>query len=329
MKTRELARDRFSVLILLVLAVFSMLTVRCQAQLQWTATINIDVRDDGSASWLVQRKTPLLTDLDEALFAEYTNVTSVDELSDNINAMVDQASLATGRTMEVGGFQVISTVSTTAFGKEGVLQYQFVWTGFAEKTSDDKIMVGDALRGDLDLSSTDALTMVYPAGYVPSFVYPSPDEVEYSDRTLTWFGSCNFGAGEPGVLFEKVNTNWVDVLLGNAFGFFMAGVAVATGFLGYFVGRKRACKGNGLKAGVGEQELMRGFEDDEQKVVNFLSAAGGRLYQSAIVEQFGFSKSKASTLLSVMEKKGVITRKKSGREKIVTLTKSADGSSHS
>jgi DNA-binding MarR family transcriptional regulator len=310
----------------LALAVFSMLTVRCQGQLQWTTNISIEVRDDGSASWLVQRKTSLLTDVDEALFFEYLNTTSVDELSNNVHTMVDQASLATGRTMSVEGFEVRSTVSTTAFGEEGVLQYQFVWMGFAEKTSDDKIVVGDSLRGELDLSSNDALAVTYPVGYVPSFVYPSPDEAENSDRTLTWLGPSNFGAGEPVVLFEKGSTSLIDVLRGNAFGFFMVGVAVATGFLGYFVGKRHFSKTDRSKFGVREQEQLslRGFEDDEQKVVKLLQAAGGRLYQSAIVEQCAFSKSKASALLSVMEKKGVITRKKSGREKIVTLAKSAD-----
>jgi uncharacterized membrane protein len=326
MKTQELARKRYFVLIFLLLAAFSILAVQCQGQLQWTTSIDVEVRDDGSASWLVQRKTSLLTEVDEALFSEYLNTTSVDELSNNVHTMVDQASLATGRSMGVEGFEVRSTVSTTAFGEEGVLQYQFVWTGFAEKTSDDKIMIGDSLKGELDLSSNDLMIIIYPAGYVPSFVYPSPDKAEYSDRTLTWLGPKNFGAGEPAVLFEKGNSSWIDALRTNIFGFFMVGVAVVAGFLGYFVGRRRVIRADGLKSGVREQEQLslQGFEGDEEKVLKLLQAAGGRLFQSAIVEQFGFSKSKASTLLSVMEKKGVITRKKSGREKIVALAKRAD-----
>ena len=38
-----------------------------------------------------------------------------------------------------------------------------------------------------------------------------------------------------------------------------------------------------------------------------------------IAKQCRFSKSKASELLSIMESDGVVTRKKMGRERIVTL----------
>ncbi len=43
------------------------------------------------------------------------------------------------------------------------------------------------------------------------------------------------------------------------------------------------------------------------------------MYQSAIGEQGGFSKSKASELMSAMESKGIVSRKKMGRGKLVTL----------
>lgn len=62
-----------------------------------------------------------------------------------------------------------------------------------------------------------------------------------------------------------------------------------------------------------------GIEDDEDKVVRLLRAAGGRLYQSTITKQCGFSKSKTSQLLTAMERKGIVKRKKRGREKLVTL----------
>ena len=61
------------------------------------------------------------------------------------------------------------------------------------------------------------------------------------------------------------------------------------------------------------------MEDDEEKVVNLLKAAGGSLYQSAIADQCGFSRSKASKLLALMERKRKIRREKKGREKLVTL----------
>jgi uncharacterized membrane protein len=41
--------------------------------------------------------------------------------------------------------------------------------------------------------------------------------------------------------------------------------------------------------------------------------------QSDITEQLRFSKAKTSQLLSGLEKRGLVTRYKSGRDKIVTL----------
>ncbi len=60
-------------------------------------------------------------------------------------------------------------------------------------------------------------------------------------------------------------------------------------------------------------------EDDEEKIIRLLGTAGGRMHQTTITRHCGFSKSKSSELLSNMERKGVITRKKAGKGKIVTL----------
>jgi len=46
-------------------------------------------------------------------------------------------------------------------------------------------------------------------------------------------------------------------------------------------------------------------------------------YQSAIIEQCKFSKTKTSELLSAMEKKGIVRRHKKGRDKIVNLNEQA------
>ncbi len=62
-----------------------------------------------------------------------------------------------------------------------------------------------------------------------------------------------------------------------------------------------------------------GIEDDEEKVVNLLRAAGGSMYQSTIADHCEFSRSKTSKLLTTMENKRKIRREKKGREKVVTL----------
>ena len=64
-------------------------------------------------------------------------------------------------------------------------------------------------------------------------------------------------------------------------------------------------------------------EDDEERVIRLLRASRGSLYQATITERCGFSKTKTSLLLTTMERKGIVRRKKKGRNKLVTLIENA------
>ena len=64
---------------------------------------------------------------------------------------------------------------------------------------------------------------------------------------------------------------------------------------------------------------------EEDKVLKLLKSYGGSMRQSEITEQCRFSKAKTSQLLTALEKKGSITRYKSGRDKIVTLKERVKG----
>jgi uncharacterized membrane protein len=295
--------------------------VSCGGQLQWSTHIQIEVFADGSATWVVQQRTVLTTDYDEAAFWEYLNVTSVDEVSNTVHSMVNYASLVTGRSMRVENLEVNANVSSKGLSKEGIIQYQFDWLGFAE-IEGEKIKIGDALSGELDLLRDDVLTIKYPSGYTLIFLYPPPDETRESEETLSWFGPRNFGAGEPNALLAKKSSSWTDFFTGNITLLSVIVAAVLTGLLGYFLGMKRALMVRGLKPKVGQEQAPLSdlsVEDDEEKVIGLLVAAGGRMRQSTIAKQCGFSKSKASELLSVMERKGIVTRRKMGRGKIVAL----------
>ena len=315
------------VLFLLSLAamVFSTI-VSCegQGQLQWHMYIQIEVFADGSATWVVQRRAVLTTDEDEAAFSQNLNVTSADEISNAVHSMVNHASLVTGRSMrvEIPAPWLFTSVSSKGLSKEGIIQYQFDWLGFAERLGDEKIKIGDALSGELDLLRDDVLTIRYPSGYTPVFFYPLPDETRESEVTLTWFGPRNFGAGEPYALLEKKSSNWTDVITGNITLFSVLVTAVSTGLLGYFLGMKRIYMKKGFKLNFRQGQAPfseLSVEDEEEKVMRLLAAAGGRMFQSTIARECGFSKSKASELLAVMERKGIVARRKIGRGKIVTL----------
>ncbi|MEM3731335.1 MAG: MarR family transcriptional regulator [Candidatus Bathyarchaeia archaeon] len=291
-----------------------------QEELQWSTLVQIEVFENCSARWIVQRKATLKTEFDESLFFQYSNATSPDYILDNLHWMVDYASSMAGRTMSIENFELAISISRTVFGKEGILQYEFDWREFAEKTGDGEIKIGDAFGGEIDLLSDDILTIVYPLGYAPTTVCPSPDKVDYDKRALTWFGPANFGMGEPTIILNMERLNWISIIQNNATVLSASVTAILAGLLGYFLGKRRFYKKMELKPKIGEGELpFAGSEDDEEKILKLLSAAGGRLNQSIIAKQCGFSKSKTSGLLAEMERKGLISRKKSGRGKIVVL----------
>jgi hypothetical protein len=303
----------------LALAVF-LTTICCNGQLQWRTSTHIEVFADGSSTWVVEQRTVLLTDDDEAAFYQYLNISSVDQISSHFRSIVDQASLVTGRSMRIANLEVNANVSTKGLSTEGIIQYQFDWIGFAGQTGDSGIKIGDALSGEMDLSRDDELTIVYPSGYSAVSVYPLPDSTQPSERTLTWLGPRNFGAGEPHVILEKENSSWIDAIASDIPFLVVIAAAFLAGFFGYFLGVKRAgAKSTKPNAGFLQSHSSLDAEDDEEKVVRLLAAAGGRMYQSTITAQGGFSKSKTSELVSTMELKGVVSRKKMGRRKLVTL----------
>ncbi|AQL44650.1 hypothetical protein BV210_17955 (plasmid) [Halorientalis sp. IM1011] len=85
--------------------------------------------------------------------------------------------------------------------------------------------------------------------------------------------------------------------------------------------------------GGGEQRLLTesgrvdtdGLDiDDETVVLRLLTAKGGRIRQSSVVERTDWSPAKVSRLLTRMEKRNRIDRVRMGREKIVV---SGDGAS--
>jgi uncharacterized membrane protein len=314
----------FPIILVISLALVSavLLTViRCSGQLQWSTSTQIEVSADGSATWVVQQKTVLLTQDDEAAFYQYLNITSVDQISSHFRSIVDQASLLTGRSMRIENMEVNANVSTAGLSTEGIIQYQFDWIGFAGQTGDGGIKIGDALSGAMDLSREDELTIVYPSGYSVMSIYPLPDNTEASERALTWFGPRNFGAGEPHILLGKENSSWTNAITSNIPLLAAIATAFSAVFLGYFLGMKHAGTNRLTKPNKSSLKSHSSFgaEDDEQKVVRLLTTAGGRMYQSVIGEQGGFSKSKTSELMSAMESKGIVSRKKIGRGKLVTL----------
>jgi len=294
--------------------------VLCQNQLEENTTFKIEVRMDGSATWIIERRLLLKTEEDVTIFQQYVSEFEaqkeayLEEFSSKTRELVNRASIVTGRSMRAENFEIAISLLETATGSYGVIKYQYDWIGFA-KVEDNRITVGDVFEGGFYLYRDDALIIKYPSGYLVVAVSPVTDDTREPDRTLTWYGRRNFGAGEPTVILEKRAPTIIDIL--QKYALLIVGLIVIAGIgsagLWFFRFRKRE------KVSGRPPEIKLGIEDDEDKVVRLLRAAGGRLYQSTITKQCGFSKSKTSELLTTMEKKGIVRRQKRGREKLVTL----------
>jgi len=303
-------------LLLSLIIFFQNVRVQGQTQLEWTTTFQIEVHLDGSATWVIERKCPLASENDTSIY-QYATPSRVDEFSDNTKARVNEASVITGRSMSATSFQIEVRIIKTWTGEVyGIVKYQFDWMGFAE-IEDKQILIGDVFVGKFeDLYRDDALIIKYPSGYTLVAAYPVPDDIKESDRMLTWYGIKNFGAGEPKVILHERVVSILDIIQENAYSIVGILMFIGIGAAGFWFFKFRKKE----KEEVLTKLLsLSGIEDEEEKVVALLRAAQGRLYQSAITKQCGFSKAKTSNLLAVMESKGKIRRQKKGREKVVTL----------
>jgi len=309
-------------LLLFLTILFPFGIVFCQDQLEENTTFKIEVHMDGSATWIIERRFPLKTEEDVRIFQQYASEFEaqkeayLEEFSNKTRELVNRASVITGRSMRAENFGIAVSILETATGSFGVIKYQYDWVGFA-KVEDNRVTIGDVFEGGFYLYRDDALIVKYPSGYVIVAVSPTPDDTREPDRTLTWYGRRNFGAGEPTVILEKRVPTIIDTL--KEYAPLIVGLIVIAGIgsagLWFFKFRKKE------KIGGFPPRVTLGIEDDEDRVIKLLRAAGGRLYQSTITEQCGFSKSKTSELLTAMEKRGIVKRGKKGREKLVTLIK--------
>jgi len=275
----------------------------------------IEVHVDGSARWVIEHRFLLETEDDETMFAQYSNWTYFsDYLIKNVKALVNVVKQNITRNMTVESFKMTVDVSDSY----RVVKYEFDWIKFAEETG-SRIKIGDVFEVDgLFLYGDGPLSMTYPADYVVETVSPKPNDD--SEGTMTWNRVGDFGRGQPTVvLYERVPS--IMDILKPYFPVIFALVALGgMGFIGlwFFRFRKKE-KMEDFGPVPHIPPVTFGIEDDEEKVVALLRSAGGRLFQSTLTAQCGFSRSKTSKLLTLMEERGRIRRQKKGREKVVIL----------
>lgn len=282
----------------------------CQNYVEYKVQVNVD----NSADWEITRISGIDTDIDVSGFQE------------RVITLVDAAANETHREMAVdeGSLQMMDDISWETQSRKTV--YAFKWQNFSV-VEDGKITFGDVFRvADFfgQLYGDGALQISYQPMYSVLSVSPRPDDRDDSVQTLKWLGTEYFINGEHEIVLvdksQSASGDWWQqyALIG-------AGLAVAVAALlaGVYVFRRRKSKAIATKTAAAAGMPL--FESDTEKIVKLIRSSGGNMRQSAITEQCGFSKAKTSQLLAALEQKGVITRYKRGRDKIVTLNERATG----
>ena len=303
---RLLSFCAISTLLLLLMPLYE---AHCQNYVEYKVQIN----GDNSADWAITRVSGIDTDIDVVGFQERA-ITLVDTAANEIH-----------REMAVNedSLQMIDEIFWDSQSRKTV--YAFTWQNFSI-SENGKIMFGDVFRvKDFfgQLYGDGALQISYPPMYAVLSVSPRPDERDDAVQTLKWLGTEYFINGEHEIILvdkpqSTSSDKWQQYTI-------IAGltVAVAVPLTGFYVFRRRKLKAIASKTAVTSGVPL--VESDEEKIIKLIRSSGGNMRQSAITEQCRFSKAKTSQLLAALEQKGVITRYKRGRDKIVTLNERVTG----
>jgi uncharacterized membrane protein len=279
-------------------------TVLGQSQPAYT----IQIGSDGSATWTMTQTLDI-----------NASIETLETLQNRITLLVNASESSTGRAMSASVDSLTFTRPTNSSYIEA--EYRFEWQNFCD-VQDAQIVIGDVFRSPnfFDrLYGDGQVYITYPPQYVVQTVVPAPFMRNDSIQIIEWLGTKDLQNGATIVLIQESTTlSFTDMLKENAV--LVAGLlAIAAGSsITFYMFRRNRKKRVKASENV-EFRSHPGMESDEEKTVSLIRSSGGNLYQSAITNQLGFSKAKASQLLGILEHKGVIRRYKKGRDKIVVL----------
>lgn len=313
MESRLLTLGLLGLLLVTLLGI----VVKTMPQQEEFTGYTVTLESDGDAFWVIEHKFPISSDEEEQGFREY--IRSLGESSEELEALfretieeiLSEASRVTGREMGVSGLEVNVSITQTITGRLGVLTVSFLWTGFG-RVEGGELVVGDVFQGGLYLFEGDTLTFRIPEGSQISRVSPNPDREE--GRDISWRGRRSFSSGEPALRISlaaggsgseprgPLPTLTEGSLLVAVIA--ASGAVVAAALISW---RRRSGRGEWM--------------GDVGLILSILRRSGGAVPQSRIVEETGFSKSKVSLLLSLMEERGLVERVKVGRENLVRLVR--------
>ena len=293
---------------LLMLAFLPLQNARCQDYTEYKIQINLD----SSAAWTITKVSDINATIDLEGFQQ------------RVESLIEDAGIKTGREMslDVNSLQVSDEISWETQSRTTI--YMFNWQNFTV-IEEGKITFGDVFQVPgffSQLYGDGAIRIIYPSEYSIQSATPVPNERDDSVQTLGWFRTQDFINGEPSVILKNNPQSSGDggsqlyIIIG------LISVIVAASIIVFYMLKHRKLKVTTSAAAPIAASVV---ETEEDKVIKIVKSSGGSIHQSDIAEQCRFSKAKTSQLLASLERKGVITRYKRGRDKIVTLKEEPAG----
>ncbi len=312
------------------------------------SVITIEVNQSGNAFWTMEKRLPLTPpEINEwdAMLKTGQNISrpqDIEELKDTIDLFMSTAQNFSNRSMKVENLTVSYDTLKTMSGGFGIIRFNFLWNNFS-RTESDKIHIGDAFPMGFVLSAGNVLVVKIPDHYEVESVSPKFDRQD--GNMLIWEGTLypRFGKEEPElVLSPEVSPEVINQETLPTWSIIIAALVVLLfGILLIFWKRRQNPKYKNLapesKDGT-DMEMISDYTDeksdtaaltselteeeylgDEELIEKFLTKSGGQAFQTDIVKDIGFSKSKISIVLARMKEEGRIIKIKKGKENIIRL----------
>ena len=312
----------------------------------------LDVDGEADAVFVLEVRTILDTDDKRDAFDAFADEVeqdpegAVSDFRDSVEPLLERTGDETGREMSASNFTV-ETRKEPLPVERGVVEYRFVWNGFAHEDGDtDGLRAGDVLSGYI-LGEDDALAVRAPDGYVVSSAEPAPDTTGEEAR---WNGPYDFADDEPRVFFAPeapddtdseptdsqdgdgsddgdggsrdatgTDTDEAGVPLYVYAVVLVAVISVAAVVYHRRAGTEEAAEPDAPQEETqtqepSEEEAEEEPVSDDERVLRMIESEGGRMKQKHIVEETGWSEAKVSKLTSEMEDEGAIAKIRLGRE---------------
>ncbi|GAB3680372.1 hypothetical protein GCM10028857_03010 [Salinarchaeum chitinilyticum] len=313
------------------------------------STFRVRVDADADVRWTFRYERPIESDDERSAFetyAERVRTEATDLFRDFRNRSTEltaAASAVTGRSMSARNVTRDAGIEQTPTQEVGYVELSFEWTNFG-RVDGGSIVVGDVFEGGLYLGETQSLIFVAGEGVQFESVDPqaSPSGEQLSDsHSVTWTGERSFADRHPRVVYRvpgsggggDAGVSMLWLAAGGVIGLLLVTVLVTARYGGIPSTESRDDGTAAAAATVSTESTTGGIEEptdpeptppeepitDDRRVTRLLEDGGGRMKQTAIVEETGWSKSKVSMLLSEMEADGEIRKIQIGRENIIAL----------